>query len=118
LPASEASVLSQHSLDVSIATSTPPDIAEDLTPFCTISIEVDSEEDQLEDQHPGATDNLIVASEELDDNVHPDERILVQNMLEDDDIEEESSVVDADSLNCEIKWECPVRQSVNITSPF
>ncbi|KAJ7435267.1 hypothetical protein FB451DRAFT_1571607 [Mycena latifolia] len=79
----------------------------------TVMVELHPEEDLFEEdptrQLTSDTSDTMVASEELDpgslSDIDHDNVLSVQDMLANPEAEEESTGVEADSLNFEIKWE-------------
>lgn len=79
-----------------------------------MTIELAPEEDVFEADFVGLSVSDMVAAEELDpgsiSDMEHENVLLVQEMLSNDAEEEESTAVEADSLNFEISWRCPVRR--------
>ncbi|KAJ7139121.1 hypothetical protein C8R44DRAFT_827907 [Mycena epipterygia] len=81
----------------------------------TVTIELTPEEDMFEDDALELSAFNMVAAEELDpgsiSDMEHEDVLLVQEMLSNDAEEEESTAVEADSLNFEISWRCPMEAS-------
>jgi hypothetical protein len=77
----------------------------------TVTIAFDADESHFEQGNP--TSDVIVTSDELDpgsiSDTDPENVLNVQEILEDAEVEDDSTTIDADQLNFQISWEALVR---------
>ncbi|KAJ7161716.1 hypothetical protein C8R46DRAFT_1037919 [Mycena filopes] len=80
--------------------------------------ELEDELVEVRDSSSASPDDMMVSAEELDTGAISDleEPLSVQDMLANDDDEEESTIVDADSLNVDIHWETEVQLQISLAS--